>query len=336
MDLKAKIRAHVDNHYKGSYRFLKSGSIGKIQSDAVAIIKQTVVDKRLHTPLSLAVFCYMNDIYTTPLCKICSAETRFNTTKKVFATYCSNACRFADMDAIQDLKRTTNLEKYGVTNVLNSVHVKIGTELKMLNKHGVTHYCKSQDYRDRLTSGDIIRKPNPTKISYTHRYRHYHENICKWDHIEPLFTFEQYEGAASFKLYDWRCKHCFCTFSQWLNNGDIPECPNCSQTGSRDERIIKEYLTSRNITFKYRDRTTLIPVPGNSITDAKTLEIDFLILSHKIGIEVNGLRYHHGLAKHKMYHQYKTDLGAKVGIKMIHIFGDQLINRSTRKIVFQD
>jgi len=332
--MKDKIKKYVDENYKGSLRFVKEGVLNKIDKNCIKIMKEAVYDETLYTPLSLLTYCYLNDIFKHPKCKMCSELVKFNTTKKEFAIYCSNKCRLQDINSVQDKKRQTNIKRYGATNVLASEYGKQKAKETCFEKYGVDNYNKTQEYRDRIKSGDIKRVIDNEKRSLILRTKHYYNVILKWDHIEPLFSFDEYKGANSFHLYPWKCKQCNCNFTWWLNNGDIPECPSCGKKGTKIERLIMNYLKERNIQFKYRDRTKLYPEAGNGITDRSVLELDFYLPDYNIGIEVNGLRYHHGLAQHKKYHWYKTKLAEEQGIRLIHIFSDLLLNRTKRNIVY--
>ena len=147
--LKQKITDYVNDRYKGTLRFVKSGVLEKIEHGSQTKIKQVVKDTRLHTPVSLLVYCYLNDIHEHPVCKMCGKLVKFNTTKKQFAKYCGNKCRFADMDSIQDIKRKTNLERYGTTNVLVSEHGIKKAKETCIKKYGVDDYTKTDEYKQR-------------------------------------------------------------------------------------------------------------------------------------------------------------------------------------------
>jgi Zn ribbon nucleic-acid-binding protein len=98
-------------------------------------------------------------------------------------------------------------------------------------------------------------------------------------------------------------------------------CPNCSLAGtSFQEKEIADYIK-----FIY---------PGDVIQgyrDATGLEIDIYIPDKKIGIEYNGLYWHSDLYKKKDYHLKKTKHFSDLGIRIIHIFEDEWIQK--RKIV---
>lgn len=330
--MKEKILKYVDDNYKGSLRFIKEGVLNKIDKDCIKTMREVVTDEKLHIPVSLLTYCYLNDVFTHPVCKMCGSLVKFNTNRKEFANYCSNKCRIKDIGSIQDKKRQTNIERYGTTNVLASDYGKQKSKETFLEKYGVDNYTKTQEYKDRYKSGNIKRVVDGDKISMFHRKKHYDNVICKWEHIEPQFVFDEYEGAASYRDYKWKCKKCSHVFFRWLNMGFVPECPKCKPSGTGDERFIKQFLDDNGILYRFCDRSQLTNNDKN-ISPHNKLEIDFYLPDYKIGIEINGLKYHHDGCKHKEYHLNKTLLAEKKGIELLHIFNDVLYIKSKREIV---
>lgn len=98
-------------------------------------------------------------------------------------------------------------------------------------------------------------------------------------------------------------------------------CQRCSHDLSREEDEICNFLKENNINFRQRCRDIISPY-----------EIDIYLPDYKIGIEYNGLYWHSSLYKDKNYHLEKTEYAAKVGVYLIQIFEDEMINK--REIVF--
>lgn len=101
----------------------------------------------------------------------------------------------------------------------------------------------------------------------------------------------------------------------WNGHG----CPKCSNTVSKDENKIYEYVCSllgtENVVS--RDRTIL---------DNK--ELDIYIPKLKVAIEYNGLRWHsEEFNKDKNYHLNKLVECNKRGIKLIQVFEDEWIEK---------
>ena len=89
---------------------------------------------------------------------------------------------------------------------------------------------------------------------------------------------------------------------------------------SKYELEICSILDSLNIQYNKRDRY-----------EVEGLEIDIYIPSRKIGIEFNGSYWHSEIFKNKMYHQNKTIQCARSGIRLIHIFEYEWIDKDSRE-----
>ena len=57
------------------------------------------------------------------------------------------------------------------------------------------------------------------------------------------------------------------------------------------------------------------------------LELDFYIPDKKIAIEINGIRFHSDLYKDRLYHLKKTEECNNLGIRLIHIWSCDLLNK---------
>ena len=87
------------------------------------------------------------------------------------------------------------------------------------------------------------------------------------------------------------------------------------------EKMFSEFLEEHNIQFKHDDRSILYPQ-----------EIDYLLVDHNIGIEINDLQSHNIKLKDSNYHLNKTLKSQENGIRLIHIWewelkDDVLCNR---------
>jgi len=125
-----------------------------------------------------------------------------------------------------------------------------------------------------------------------------------------------------------RCKKCNSIFDihvlGYLNENTTHNlCRKCypnknSLSETEPLKFVENILIENNISFKKNDKTILKPY-----------EIDLLIDEMKIGIEVNGNYWHSeiGGGRGKNYHINKTIEAEKKGIKLIHIFEDEIINK---------
>ena len=94
-------------------------------------------------------------------------------------------------------------------------------------------------------------------------------------------------------------------------------CPYCSHNISNQEHEIVEFIRGLGIEVQTNQR--------NILGDNK--EIDIFIPSHNIAIEFDGLYWHNSSMKENNYHINKTNECEKKGIRLIHIFEDEWMNK---------
>lgn len=109
-------------------------------------------------------------------------------------------------------------------------------------------------------------------------------------------------------------------------NGFVLRKPN-SFGQSSQERKIHQLLDEHGIIYRCNDRIFF-----RDDHDKRTKqELDILIPSHDLAIEINGHYYHSELFKEKNYHINKTNKCHDLGIRLVHIL-DIEINKSFDKI----
>jgi hypothetical protein len=93
-------------------------------------------------------------------------------------------------------------------------------------------------------------------------------------------------------------------------------CVMCTSSVSGTEKEINNFLIENGI--KTITSSTSIIKPN---------QLDIFIPSHNIAIEYNGLYWHNELKIDKNYHLRKTELCESKGIKLIHIFEDEWLDK---------
>lgn len=135
---------------------------------------------------------------------------------------------------------------------------------------------------------------------------------------EDKFDFSDTVYTKSNEKVNIKCNECGRTFSIEANSFLSGEhgCPYHNCNSSKKEKEISEFINSLGIATNTNDRTAL-----------NGLEIDVYIPDYNIGIELDGIFWHNELYKDKTYHVNKTDKCNEAGIRLIHIFEDEWINK---------
>lgn len=320
-NIQETIQRTADIKYRGAYRFFKEKNLKQIiGEDGFQTIKNTI-SSELHDPVCLMVHCYMNNIYEYPKCG-CGNNQKFNTTKREFSKYCSNKCRFENFSDIIDVRKQTNLKKYGTTNVLVSEFGKNKIKNTLVTKYGVDNYTKTDEYK-KWATGRKHSKEAIDKVRLKHLTKYYNGLEEKFSNVKPLFELSEYNGVAGYKKYSWECLECGNIFNDSISFESPPTCKKCKPVGTKHEILIRNQLDKWNIEYYYNWRK----LPSGK-------EIDIYIPTKKLGIEICGLFWHstsRGCTKD--YHLDKLNECNMINTDLITIFDDEIYQKS--EIVIQ-
>jgi hypothetical protein len=233
-------------------------------------------------------------------------------------------------DIIREKTKKTNLEKFGVENPFFDNDM---IKSKFKEKWGVDHPSKLKEINDKIKS---TKEKNNTslsspeirkKIKETNNLRYgantpNQSNILRNNNITNDSNHIKYinEGVSEFRC-DLNKNHIFYINSSNYHNrkrSKLPLCTVCNPIGdsqSIKEKELFEFIKSiynGEIIQSYRD----------------CLEIDIYLPDLKIGFEFNGLYWHSEEWKDKWYHINKTNYFKEKGIRIIHIWEDDWVNKT--------
>ena len=252
------------------------------------------------------------------------------------------------VDEIKSRIKENNLIKYGVDNPAKTEFVKNKITSTNLRKYGVKTVLELPENRKKAKQAlfqkygvvelkDLFKikygVDNPSKVSQflKNRIRSFLDNIYEKSvkriekelNVKALFSKEEYFGNRF--SYKWQCLNCGTIFYDSIVTAKIkrPRCPVCYPplyNKSIYEDEIKDWLLELDIEVVQHKR-----VDG--------FEADIFLPGYNLGIEFDGLYWHSevGGKKDKNYHLNKTRLFRKNGIRLIHVFEDEWIEK--QKIV---
>jgi predicted nucleic acid-binding Zn-ribbon protein len=230
-------------------------------------------------------------------------------------------------------RRKTMLERYGVEYPLQSPEIKQKIAQTNLQRYGNISSVHSEQIQEKIKENNIEkygveyssqRKDVIEKIRTSRRANTYKRLFASdrlRDRVIPLFDVAQYTGVR--EPHTFQCTRCGHVFEDNLINGSIPRCDVCYplHVNSRNplEDEIALYITSLlpHVRIIYNDRDVLA---GK--------ELDLYLPDYKLAIELNELYFHSELmGRGRGYHLNKTTLCEKQGIRLLHIFEDEWLDK---------
>lgn len=250
----------------------------------------------------------------------------------------------------QEKSKTTKKEKYGNENFNNRSSAK-KTSIK---KYGYDHHLKDENILEKMVNTNLkkhnkkwtllldkskenLKLKNQEKYNVDYFFEsEKHLLVARQMKVEKIietcnnnnlkFDVEFYEklrnktqsGKLKYIKYKILCLKCNKPFLS--NFAETPICRFCNPISSSTIQHVelRDFLKENSIDFIENDRSLISP-----------FEIDFLIQDHNLAIELNGNFYHAELSfgKDKNYHLNKSIQCNLKGIRLIHIFEDEWINK---------
>jgi hypothetical protein len=227
------------------------------------------------------------------------------------------------LDNIKKLKIKKSLEKWGVENPFQSDEIKLKIKNKLIAKFGVEHPMKSIEVKEKTKSTNMekwgVDNPSKLEIFKKRKFSKYNNKDIETT-INKDINFIEYLGNGMYKLKcDIHDHHFFINrhlYHSRLNSNNrlCTICYPVNENRSLKEKLLLEFIKQIYV--------------GKVITSYRDgLEIDIYLPDLKLGFEINGLYWHSEKFKDKNYHLNKTLFFKEKGIRIIHIWEDDLINK---------
>lgn len=280
------------------------------------------------------------------VCKTCGKRTKFISFTRGYAEHCSKACTQKDINVIK-LRESTNIEKYGASNVFASNEIKERIKKNNLIKYGVEYTTTLKSTKDKQKATKLQRYGSETynnaqkaKETCLERYgvscgvqtlkakqrakESYNiKNILqqKQENIEA-FVLENNVVAVTDLLakygQGWRKKNLVPLVFQ-SGKAFVREC---------DVKMIEEYYCSANGKYskyeKYIYDLIRERYAGKIIlSDTRVItpySLDIYLPDLNLAFEYNGAYWHSSKFKEKDYHFNKSMVCLNNGIRLIHFY----------------
>jgi len=247
---------------------------------------------------------------------------------------------------------TTNLLKYGSSSSLGSPEVRQKAKDSCYEKYGVAYPLESDKHRPILLN----------KRRRTNMERYGAEEVTMSDHFknkvkercherygtsspnESIYSSTIFKDIDSFKIYISKfgtekptvidIKNDLSLSETYILNKvhklDADDLIQLKPKRSSYEKEIFEFFINNGILEE-----DIILNSKNIIKDDKDgiLEVDIFIKSKNIAIEFNGTYWHSSIYKEPKYHQNKSLLSEKAGIRLIHIYEYEWVDPLKKEII---
>lgn len=188
-----------------------------------------------------------------------------------------------------------------------------------------------ENHTNRLTLKQISRKYNRSYASIKHMFRKFdievRDNVSYQKELDRKKIFESIDLQ---KLYQ---THTKVEIQKKLGVGQ--EYLD-KELGDTESPFSKKSSYEIRLIESIKERDNSIEIIPNSKSVISPLEIDIMIPSKNLGIEINGLYWHSSVHKDKRYHKKKTEMCESKGVKLIQFFEDEWLEKNDicKSIVF--
>lgn len=183
--------------------------------------------------------------------------------------------------------------------------------IRQASKDRANHEKLTLGFQKMHSPETLLNNRNNDKIKYSY-------NIKQKHNIELLNLEEIYSSSHPGNYFKFKCLGCLTT---WQQKTRIPNCQKCNPPSylevSSEEKELQTLILSLCPNAEFNVRHIISPY-----------ELDIYIPELKLAIEYNGLYWHsENKGKHKHYHINKTIMCRDIGIRLIHIFSDEWVNK---------
>jgi len=260
-------------------------------------------------------------------CNNCGKPTKFVNIHIGYREFCSNRC-VNNSQIVKERVKSSFFKKYGVDNVSKSDVIKVKKKQTLIKRYGVGCSFDVGEGRKKAREGLMWKygtlnvfsvKSVRDKIQKT-KLSSFFEDCISGDRLTDVqlkTVRSEFVGIDTENL-QFKCKKCNHEFSSYLKYGNDPVCPMCHI--STFHKQVLDYIQSLN---------TSMLVDVNSRNVIENRELDIYIKDLKLAIECNGNYWHSENSGKKLpyYHLQKTIRCEKLGIRLIHIFEDEWVNK---------
>lgn len=280
-------------------------------------------------------FLVIKSLDSVPKC-YCGKNLEFINYSKGYRKYCSVSCG-SNSKEVKEKRKKTNIDRYGVDNPMKDDGIKERYFDSIKSKYGVDNISHLESTKEKIRETNLVNF-GVEYVSQTERVRDslsktmknkstvlngIKKDNLKKDIIDKVIEFDiQFVDILDTSIYIFKCGgHEFEIHKNTLNDrirNKNTICTICNpiDSGSDSERLLFEFI-----------RSEYSGVVDRNIRGIISGEIDIYLPELNIGFEYNGIYWHSDKYKDSGYHLRKSNQSLEKGIRLIHIWEDDWINK---------
>lgn len=277
---------------------------------------------------SEAMYYYFNGITEQMKCSSGSCNnilTKFISLSVGYLNYCSSKCSNSS-EKVKKAKEESTMNKYGVKNPFQAKEVKETLKNTLIERYGDDNPMRIDSIKKEMIQRKL--KKEGVKWSLSKGGNAYNDKIAKEkDKFLKLLNGIELIGKYNTSkngICKFKCNKCGKKFeaSKYIiyMRRNVNQCLKCNPINSfnstKMHEEISNFLNDLNITYECNNRKIL-----------KGKELDIYIKDYNLAIEIDGIYWHSEIHKNDDYHLNKTERCEKLGIRLIHIFEDEWLNK---------
>lgn len=213
----------------------------------------------------------------------------------------------------QEKAKATLMKNHGVESPLKSEKIRDKQKSTVKERYGVEYASQASTFRKAVSETWSKKRWNTKQAELIRRLE---DNGIELMGEFNGFRQPSYDGNG-YVDYKFKCKVCAHEFQRKFCAPTIPICRKChpSPTSPKTHDALRKALSDAGVTFI-----------ENSRRHIGRYELDFVMEEHGLAVEFNGNYFHSERAggKTKDYHIVKTQLAHEKGIRLVHVFEDEV------------
>lgn len=246
---------------------------------------------------------------------------------------------YTQNEAVKKKIKEINLERYGVDSFMKTEEFKTKSKTTSIKKYGTEFPIQNEEIKNKgkQTLIKLYGVDSSFKLKKT---RDNGKNIIR-KRFEKNFNsiVDLQIQLINAKKSEFKCLICDTVFifkplgkyvyltSNRSTPSRFPHCSKCNPIGKQEGSSVQKEISSYILSFLDKNK---IKLNDKNILKEINKELDLLIEDHNVAFEINGLYWHCDIRgkKPRIYHINKTEIAEKNNIQLIHIFEDEIINKS--------